>query len=70
VNGLAIGKHKYYHRSGKIKEEGKYNSGFKDGDWKRYDDEGTILWVISYDNGIERKVDGTKIKPAYEELEN
>ena len=69
-NGLAIGKHKYYHRSGKIKEEGKYSSGFKDGEWKRYDEEGQVLWSIVYDNGIERKVDGNKIKPAYEELEN
>ncbi|MEM7162610.1 MAG: hypothetical protein AAF487_09260 [Bacteroidota bacterium] len=70
ANGLAIGKHKYYHRSGRVKEEGKYNSGFKEGEWKRYDEEGSVLWSIVYDNGIERRVDGKKIKPTYEELEN
>ena len=42
--------------------EGKYVSGVKEGEWRRYNDDGTILISIEYKSGIEDKVDGVKMK--------
>lgn len=66
--GLAIGKHKYYYESGQVKKEGKYNSGLKTGSWKHYKDDGELLLTIEYNSGIEVKLEGTTIKPTYQEL--
>ena len=41
--------------------------GKKDGTWKKYDKEGAVLLVSTFENGIEMKIDGVKIKPAFEE---
>jgi len=60
--GEADGKHKFYFDSGKIQEEGNYNMGIKNGNWKKYDDEGNIKVIITYENGIEKRIDGMKIR--------
>ena len=66
-NGDPNGKHKFYYSNGKIRKECEYTMGKKDGTWKKYDKEGKLLLVTTYENGIERKIDGVKIKPAFEE---
>lgn len=60
LNGLAVGKHKWYHHNGQIELEGKYQSDTKQGDWIRYNENGEELIKITYKNGIEIKVDGLK----------
>ena len=45
---MEVGKHKYYYPNGKIKEEGKYSAGLKDGDWKKYNEEGELVLTIFY----------------------
>jgi uncharacterized protein len=60
------GKHTYYWENGKIKDEGNYISGKKDGDWFKYNSDGTPFLIITYQNGIETKYDGVKIKPPFE----
>lgn len=60
--GEPNGKHKFYYDSGKIMEEGTYIMGAKDGNWKEYDKEGNIKVVITYENGVEKKIDGLKIR--------
>jgi len=61
------GTHKYYWDNGKLKEENEYLMGTKLGDWKTYNSDGTLFLVITYENGIEKKYDGIKIKPEFTE---
>jgi antitoxin component YwqK of YwqJK toxin-antitoxin module len=60
------GKHIYYWDNGKVKDEGFYLMGKKEGDWIKYEYDGTPFLVITYRNGVETKYDGVKIKPAFE----
>jgi len=60
------GKHIYYWDNGKVKDEGLYLMGKKEGDWITYQYDGTPFLVITYKNGIEIKYDGVKIKPPFE----
>jgi len=61
------GKHLYYWENGKVKDEINYRMGIKDGDWKKFDSEGLLYLIITYENGIEKKYDGITIKPAFTE---
>ena len=61
------GKHIFYWDNGKVKEEGFYIMGKREGDWYRYDYDGTLFLTTTYKNGIEIKYDGIKIKPPTEE---
>ena len=63
------GKHITYWDNGKIKDEGFYLMGKKDGDWIKYEYDGTPFLVITYRNGMETKYDGVKIKPPFESPE-
>ena len=62
MNGLAEGKHKYYYEAGGVRLEGKYKLGRKEGQWKRFNEDGKIDFTIDYKNGIEVKYDGIKVK--------
>ncbi|MEI6683311.1 MAG: toxin-antitoxin system YwqK family antitoxin [Bacteroidota bacterium] len=63
------GKHVYYWENGKIKDEGSYVMGKKEGDWLKYNYDGTLFMVITYREGVEVRYDGVKIKPPYEKEE-
>jgi antitoxin component YwqK of YwqJK toxin-antitoxin module len=41
--------------------------GMRTGDWVKYDQNGVVLLVIAYQNGIEKRYDGIKITPEYDE---
>ena len=60
------GKHIYYWENGKIKDEGNYIAGKKDGDWIKYNSDGTLFLIVTYQNGIEIRYDGVKVKPPFE----
>ena len=60
------GKHTYYWENGKIKDEGNYLTGKKDGNWCKYNDDGSLFLIITYRNGIEVKYDGIKVKPQFD----
>lgn len=57
------GKHFFYWDNGKIKDEGFYIMGKKEGDWYKYDNTGALFLITTFNNGIETKYDGVKIKP-------
>jgi antitoxin component YwqK of YwqJK toxin-antitoxin module len=59
------GKHIYYWENGKIKDEGKYVNGQREGDWYKYNSDGTLFLVITYNQGVETRFDGVKIKPPF-----
>ncbi len=59
------GEHTWYWDNGKVKQKGKYVMGRKNGDWKKYDESGIPIIIISYSGGKEVKYDGISIR--YEE---
>jgi antitoxin component YwqK of YwqJK toxin-antitoxin module len=61
------GRHIWYWPNGKKKDEGEYLMGMKNNDWIQYNSDGTVFIVISYQNGVEKKYDGIKIKPEFTE---
>jgi antitoxin component YwqK of YwqJK toxin-antitoxin module len=62
IQGNPDGPHTYYYDSGKIKEEQYFNMGIRDRTWKKYDEEGTPLVVITYKNDAEVSINGVRIK--------
>ncbi|TSA28013.1 MAG: hypothetical protein D4R67_04975 [Bacteroidetes bacterium] len=66
LEDLPDGKHSYYWDNGKIRDEGMYVMGNKEGDWIKYNYDGTLFMIISYINGIETRFDGVRIKPPFE----
>ena len=59
------GIHKYFWDNGNLKEEQEYLMGTKIGDWKTYNYDGTLFLIVTYENGIEKKYDGIRIKPEF-----
>lgn len=57
------GRHIWYWPDGRKKDEGEYLMGMKNSDWIQYNSDGTVFMVISYQNGIEKKYNGVRIKP-------
>ncbi|MBL7110843.1 MAG: hypothetical protein ISS19_02740 [Bacteroidales bacterium] len=66
LEDLPDGKHSYYWDNGKVRDEGTYVIGKKEGDWIKYNYDGTLFLIISYINGIETRYDGVRIKPPFE----
>ena len=62
LNDIPVGEHIYYHPNGAIKEIGKYENGEKQGEWKKFDDNGNVLVTYLYKRGVEIKRDGFKVK--------
>lgn len=61
------GRHVWFFPDGKKRDEGEYIMGMKTGDWIQYENDGTVFLVIAFQNGIEKRYDGIKIQPEYEE---
>ncbi|MFC2102345.1 hypothetical protein ACFLS7_05070 [Bacteroidota bacterium] len=66
LDDLPEGKHAYYWDNGKVREEGRYIAGKREGDWIKYNYDGTLFMIVTYRNGIETRYDGVKIKPPFE----
>lgn len=66
IDDVPDGKHVYYWENGKIKDEGNYIAGKKDGEWSKFNSDGTLFLIITYQNGTEVRYDGVKIKPPFE----
>lgn len=67
LNGDAEGTHTWYYDNGRKIVQGSYSGGMKQGDWKFYDEGGFNYLTIFYENDIEIKFQGVKLKPSYEE---
>lgn len=63
---LPDGKQITYWENGKIREEGSFVMGKREGDWMINNSDGTPFMIITYRNGTEVRYDGVKIKPAFE----
>ena len=62
LNDIPVGEHIYYYPNGVIKEIGKYENGEKEGEWKKYNNDGVLLVTYYFKRGVEFKRDGLKIK--------
>ncbi|MBK7668112.1 MAG: hypothetical protein IPJ32_12710 [Sphingobacteriaceae bacterium] len=67
LNGEPEGLHTWYFENGTKMFYGTYAGGMKQGDWYFYDENGYNYLRITYDNDIEIKFQGVKVKPTYEE---
>lgn len=63
------GKHLFYWDNGKVKDEGLFVMGKKEGEWYKYNYDGTLFLIITYRDGVEIRYDGIKIKPPFEKEE-
>jgi len=63
IDGLPDGKHRYYHPNGNRKLIGNYEAGSKQGDWRRYNEQGVLLLTIDYDQNKDDRINGKKVKP-------
>jgi len=61
------GKVSWYWPSGKQKDQGYFMNGSKEGDWNTFNEDGTLFLTIYYQGNVEKRYDGVKIKPAFEE---
>lgn len=64
------GRHYSYWENGKVKDEGLYVMGKREGDWMKYNYDGTLFMIITYRNGAEIRYDGIRIKPPFESEED
>jgi len=67
VQGNEDGKHVYYYPNGNVKEERYYDAGIKIRNWTKYHENGELLLVVQYRDGIEYKINGVKINLNQEE---
>ncbi len=61
IQGFLNGKQKYYYQSGKLKEEKYYEMGLKERTWRKFDEEGNILFSASYSRDVLVKIDGVRV---------
>ncbi|HLG36239.1 MAG TPA: toxin-antitoxin system YwqK family antitoxin [Bacteroidia bacterium] len=66
VEGQENGEHKYLYEDGKPKETRLYRLGIREGVWRKYDSAGILIIEITYSNGNEIKLNGTKISLGQE----
>jgi antitoxin component YwqK of YwqJK toxin-antitoxin module len=55
INGLRVGTHKEWFRSGNLKDEISYSNGLKDGEFRYWDDKGQLLKEGHY---VKNNLDG------------
>lgn len=64
------GHHIWYFPDGNKKTEGNYVMGLRDGEWLKYNNDGTLFLSIIYENGVEKKYDGIRIRIYDENIAN
>lgn len=67
IEDLPNGHHTWYWPDGNKKTEGDYVMGLKNGEWIKYNYDGTPFLSIFYENGVEKKYDGIRVRIYDEE---
>lgn len=62
VQGNPDGQQIYYHENGKIKEEQYFQMGIRQKTWKKFNEEGIPILVVSFKDDIEISINGIRIK--------
>jgi len=62
VQGNPDGQQTFYYENGRIKEEQYFQMGIRQKTWKKFNEEGIPVLVISYKDDVEISINGVKIK--------
>lgn len=62
IDGVENGYHFYYHTNGKVKEKRFYIYGRKSNNWEYYDNYGSLLKILTFDNNELIKIDGVSVE--------
>lgn len=62
IQGNPDGQQSFYYENGKTKEEQYFQMGIREKTWKKFDEEGIPILVISYKDDVEISINGVKIK--------
>lgn len=62
IQGNPDGEHTHYYEDGKIKEQQFYRMGLRQKTWKKFDEEGNPVLVITYKDDVEISINGVRIK--------
>jgi uncharacterized protein len=67
IDGYPDGRHVHYNYNGTIRSEGRFIMGTRHGEWRFHDQDGNLMIVIEYRNGIEIRYDYRLIRPEIKE---
>ncbi|MCB2197334.1 MAG: hypothetical protein KQH79_15850 [Bacteroidetes bacterium] len=62
IQGNLDGKHLYFYPNGELKEERYYEEGQKVRSWSKYNENGELILVVKYKDGILYKINGEKVQ--------
>lgn len=62
VQGNPDGEQNHYYEDGNIKEQQYFQMGIRQKTWKKFDEEGTPVLVITYKDDVEISINGVRIK--------
>lgn len=62
LQGNPDGSQLFYYEDGKIREEQNYQNGIREKTWKKFNEEGVPVFVITYKNDVEISINGVRIK--------
>ncbi len=62
IQGNPDGEHTHYYEDGKIKEQQYFRMGLRQKTWKKFDEEGNPVLVITYKDDVEISINGVRIK--------
>jgi antitoxin component YwqK of YwqJK toxin-antitoxin module len=62
VQGNPDGEHTHYYEDGKIREQQYFRMGLRQKTWKKFDEEGNPVLVITYKDDVEISINGVRIK--------
>ncbi len=62
IQGNPDGDIRYFYESGKLREEQYYQMGIRQKTWKKFDEEGNPVLVITYKDDVETSINGTRIR--------
>lgn len=62
VQGNPDGEHNYYYEDGNLREQQFFRMGIRQKTWKKFDEEGNQVLVITYKDDVEISINGVRIK--------
>jgi antitoxin component YwqK of YwqJK toxin-antitoxin module len=63
------GRYIRYSENGRIKEQGTYILGLRNGSWRSFDEQGNLYLIVTYKMGVEIRFEGVKIEPSLDDKE-
>jgi antitoxin component YwqK of YwqJK toxin-antitoxin module len=68
IQGNPDGEHNFYYPTGQLKETNYYVMGICEKNWKKYDENGLLVLIITYKDNKEYRINGEKVEFAEEDI--